>query len=105
VRRVFYPGLPDHPGHELARRQMDGFGTMLALQVEGEATRADGICDSVQLITHATSLGGVETLIENRGAQPGEEHLPEGLVRISVGCEHVEDLWADLEAALDASRA
>jgi cystathionine gamma-synthase len=103
VVRVFYPGLADQPGHELARRQMDGFGTMLAFQVEGGAQRADALCESVEVITHATSLGGVETLIENRAAQPGEEHLPEGLVRLSVGCEHVEDLWQDLEQALDAS--
>lgn len=104
VTRVFYPGLADHPGHELAQRQMDGFGTMLAFQVDGGAKRADAVCDAVGLITNATSLGGVETLIENRAAQPGEEHLPEGLIRVSVGCEHPEDLWDDLEAALDASR-
>ena len=72
----------------------------LAFQVEGGAQQADALCDAVRLITHATSLGGVETLIENRAAQEGEEHLPEGLVRVSVGCEHVEDLWEDLEAAL-----
>jgi cystathionine gamma-synthase len=103
VRRVHYPGLPDDPGHELANRQMDGFGTMLAFQVEGGAARADALCDAVRLITHATSLGGVETLIENRAAQEGEEHLPEGLIRVSVGCEHVDDLWDDLDAALEAS--
>jgi cystathionine gamma-synthase len=57
----------------------------------------------VRLITNATSLGGVETLIENRAAQPGEEHLPDGLLRVSVGCEHPEDLWEDLEAALSAT--
>jgi cystathionine gamma-synthase len=103
ARRVLYPGLPDDPGHELANRQMDGFGTMLAFQVEGGAQQADALCDAVRLITHATSLGGVETLIENRAAQEGEEHLPEGLVRVSVGCEHVEDLWEDLDAALATS--
>jgi cystathionine gamma-synthase len=103
VRRVFYPGLEDHPGHELAGRQMDGFGTMLAIQVDGGAARADAVCGAVELITNATSLGGVETLIENRAAAPGEEHLPEGLIRISVGCEHPEDLWEDLDAALGAS--
>jgi cystathionine gamma-synthase len=102
VRRVHYPGLPDDPGHELANRQMDGFGTMLAFQIEGGAARADALCDAVRLITHATSLGGVETLIENRAAQEGEEHLPEGLIRVSVGCEHPEDLWGDLDAALEA---
>ncbi len=103
VRRVHYPGLPDDPGHELANRQMDGFGTMLAFQVEGGAARADAVCAAVRLLTHATSLGGVETLIENRAAQPGEEHLPEGLLRVSVGCEHPEDLWEDLDAALASS--
>jgi cystathionine gamma-synthase len=104
IEQVFYPGLTAHPGHELAQRQMDGFGTMLAFQVKGGAAGADAVCAAVRLITNATSLGGVETLIENRAAAPGEEHLPEGLIRISVGCEHPEDLWEDLEAALDASR-
>src|SRR5215211_17107 len=103
VERVFYPGLPGQPGHELAQRQMDGFGTMLAFQVTGGAARADAVCGSVGLITNATSLGGVETLIENRAAAPGEEHLPEGVIRMSIGCEHPEDLWEDLEAALAAS--
>ena len=103
VPRVFYPGLAEHPGHELARRQMEGFGTMLAFQVEGGADRADAVCGAVRVITNATSLGGVETLIENRAAQPGEEHLPEGLIRVSVGCEHPEDLWEDLAGALQAN--
>jgi cystathionine gamma-synthase len=103
VRRVHYPGLPDDPGHELANRQMDGFGTMLAFQVDGGSPRADAVCANVQLLTHATSLGGVESLIENRAAQEGEEHLPEGLIRVSVGCEHPDDLWEDLDAALTAT--
>jgi cystathionine gamma-synthase len=103
VRAVHYPGLPDHAGHELARRQMDGFGTMLAFEVEGGSGRADAVCNAVGLIINATSLGGVETLIENRAAAPGEEHLPDGLIRISAGCEHVEDLWEDLEGALGTS--
>jgi cystathionine gamma-synthase len=103
VSRVFYPGLDEHPEHELARRQMDGFGTMLAFRVECGADRANAVCGAVRLITNATSLGGVETLIENRAAQPGEEHLPDGLLRVSVGCEHPEDLWEDLEAALSAT--
>ena len=103
VRAAHYPGLPHDPGHELANRQMDGFGTMLAFQLDGGADRADALCESVDLITHATSLGGVETLIENRAAAPGEEHLPAGLLRVSVGCEHPEDLWEDLDGALSAS--
>jgi cystathionine gamma-synthase len=105
VRAVHYPGLPEDPGHELASRQMDGFGTMLAFQVEGGSERADALCAAVELIINATSLGGVETLIENRAAAPGEEHLPDGLLRLSVGCEHPEDVWADLDAALTASAA
>jgi cystathionine gamma-synthase len=105
VARVYYPGLAGDPGHELANRQMDGFGTMLSFQVEGGAERADAVCGTVRLITNATSLGGVETLIENRAAAPGEEHLPAGLIRVSVGCEHPEDLWEDLDAALSANAA
>jgi cystathionine gamma-synthase len=105
VARVHYPGLAGDPGHELANRQMDGFGTMLSFQVEGGAERADAVCGAVRLITNATSLGGVETLIENRAAAPGEEHLPAGLIRVSVGCEHPEDLWEDLDAALSANAA
>jgi cystathionine gamma-synthase len=104
VERVYYPGLPEDPGHELAQRQMDGFGTMLAFQVPGGAERADAVCEATRLIINATSLGGVETLIENRAAAPGEEHLPAGAIRVSAGCEHPEDVWADLEAALEASR-
>jgi cystathionine gamma-synthase len=103
VTGVHYPGLPDQPGHELAQRQMDGFGTMLAFEVAGGAEGADAVCRAVSLITNATSLGGVETLIENRAAAPGEEHLPAGLVRVSVGCEHPEDLWEDLRSALGAT--
>ena len=103
VAAVHYPGLPDDPGHELAGRQMDGFGTMLAFRVEGGSDQADALCEGVGLITHATSLGGVETLIENRAAAPGEEHLEKGLLRVSVGCEHPEDVWEDLDAALAAS--
>jgi cystathionine gamma-synthase len=103
VRAVHYPGLPDDPGHELAATQMGGFGSMLAFRVDGGSERADALCESVRLITHATSLGGVETLIENRAAAPGEEHLPEGVLRVSVGCEHPEDVWEDLDQALRAS--
>jgi len=105
VERVRYPGLPDHPGHELARRQMQGFGTMVAFEVAGGAAAADAVCASVELIVPATSLGGVETLIERRARWPGEERTPPALLRLSVGLEHVDDLWADLEAALEAAAA
>jgi cystathionine gamma-synthase len=84
---VHYPGLPDDPGHARATRLMDGYGAMLAFRHPA----ADDVCRRVRLITHAKSLGGVESLIERRAP---------GLLRLSVGCEHVEDLWDDLERAL-----
>lgn len=100
VQRVRYPGLSCDPGHEIARRQMRGFGAMLSFEVRGGAAAADELCARTRLITHATSLGGVETTMERRHGQEGEEAVPEGLIRLSVGCEHVEDLWADLDGAL-----
>jgi cystathionine gamma-synthase len=100
VTRVRYPGLPDDPGHARAAGQMRGFGAVLALELS-DATAADTICDSVQLVQSATSLGGVESTIERRAKLPGQEHIPPGLLRLSVGCEHVEDLWDDLVTALD----
>ena len=100
VSRVRYPGQADHPGHDLAARQMDGFGAMLSFEVHGGAPIADAVCGAVRLCVHATSLGGVETLLERRHRWEGEEATPPGLVRVSVGIEDVEDLWSDLEAAL-----
>ncbi|MEX0658265.1 MAG: aminotransferase class I/II-fold pyridoxal phosphate-dependent enzyme [Egibacteraceae bacterium] len=102
VTRVRYPGLPDDPGHARAAAQMRGFGAMLAFEVAGGGPAADGVCANVRLAIHATSLGGVETTLERRNEHPGEEAVPAGLVRVSVGCEHVEDLWADLAQALAA---
>ena len=102
VGRVRYPGLPDDPHHARAVRQMRGFGAVLSFEV-GDADTADAVCASVQVIASATSLGGVESTIERRAKLPGQEHVPAGLVRLSVGCEHVEDLWADLAAALEAA--
>jgi cystathionine gamma-synthase len=103
VFEVRYPGLLEHPGHDLAKRQMAGFGTMLAFEVSGGQSAADTVCSAVQLITAGTSLGGVETLIERRARVEGESHLPAGLLRLSVGIEHVDDLWADLDQALSAA--
>jgi cystathionine gamma-synthase len=100
VSIVRYPGLVDHPGHERASRQMDGFGAMLSFEVHGGAPAADALCGAVRLCVHATSLGGVETLLERRQRWEGEEATPPGLVRVSVGIEDVDDLWSDLEAAL-----
>src|SRR5262245_7189123 len=102
VTRVRYPGLPDDPGHGVASRQMKGFGAMLSFEVKGGAEAAEAVCAAVRVLTHATSLGGVETLIERRHKWRGEESTPPSLLRMSVGCENVEDLWADLEQALDA---
>jgi cystathionine gamma-synthase len=99
VARVRYPGLPGDPHHDLAARQMRGFGAVLSFEVADAAT-ADAICAAVQVITSATSLGGVESTIERRAKLPGQEHVPAALLRLSVGVEHVEDLWADLAAAL-----
>jgi cystathionine gamma-synthase len=71
--------------------------------VAAGAEAAEAVCANVERIANATSLGGVETLIERRGRYPGErEHVPENLIRLSVGCEHVDDLWDDLERALGA---
>ena len=101
VHRVRYPGLADDPGHDRASVQMSGFGAVLSFGLADAAT-ADGVCDAVQVISWATSLGGVESTIERRAKLPGQEHVPPGLLRLSVGCEHVEDLWDDLAAALPA---
>jgi cystathionine gamma-synthase len=99
VTAVHYPGLPGDPGHERASRLMDGFGAMLAFEVDGGAEAAQAVCDRVRVLIHATSLGGVETLIERRARYPAEV-APEALLRVSVGIEHPDDLWADLERAL-----
>jgi cystathionine gamma-synthase len=99
VSAVHYPGLASDPGHERAARLMDGFGAMLAFETAGGVAAADALCDRVRVVVHATSLGGVETLIERRARNPGEV-APEALLRVSVGVEHVEDLWADLDRAL-----
>jgi cystathionine gamma-synthase len=95
-----YPGLPSHPTHEAARRQLKGFGTIISFDVRGGAEAADRICARLRLIQHATSLGAVESTIERRASVPGQGHLPPSLLRLSVGIEAVEDLWADLDRAL-----
>jgi cystathionine gamma-synthase len=99
VTLVRYPGLPGHPGHAQAAAQMSGFGAVIGFEVE-TALAADTVCDSIRVIRSATSLGGVESTIERRAKWPGQDHLPSGFLRLSVGCEHVEDLWDDLASAL-----
>jgi cystathionine gamma-synthase len=97
-----YPGLASHPTHQAARRQLQGFGTIISFDVRGDARAADAVCAALRLIQHATSLGGVESTIERRAGIPGQEHLPATLLRLSVGIEAVEDLWTDLDQALRA---
>ena len=101
VVSVRYPGLPDDPGHDIASQQMDGFGSIVAFDTVGDAATAEAFCDRVRLVTHATSLGGVESLVERRRRWPEERSdISEPLVRLSVGNEDVEDLGADLDQAL-----
>ncbi len=102
VARVLYPGLTRHPGHAVARGQMrDGFGGMLSLRVSGGREAALRTCGACRLFLRATSLGGVESLIEHRASIEGPDSpVPDDLLRVSVGIEHPEDLIADLEQAL-----
>jgi cystathionine gamma-synthase len=100
VQRVRYPGSPSHPTYAVACRNLKGFGTIISFDVEGGAVAADAVCRNVRLIRHATSLGAVESTIERRAKVPGQEHLPPSLLRLSVGVEHADDLWADLQTAL-----
>ncbi len=101
VVRVNYPGLPHHPDHAIAAAQMtDGFGGLLSFELADAAT-ADGLIASLTMIRGATSLGGVESLIERRSRIEPQGRVPAGLLRLSVGIEHVDDLWTDLTGALE----
>jgi cystathionine gamma-synthase len=102
VERVHYPGLERHPGHALAARQMQGgYGAVVSFQVPGGATAALAVAARAQLFTRATSLGGVESLIEHRASMEGPaSRTPPNLIRLSVGLESADDLIADLDHAL-----
>jgi cystathionine gamma-synthase len=106
VSQVFYPGLPDHPGHEVAAKQMRRFGGMVSFRAAGGAQAAIDVCNRARLFTLGESLGGVESLIEHPGrmthasAAGSPLEVPDDLVRLSVGIETVDDLVADLEQAL-----
>lgn len=101
VERVRYPGLPDDPGHGRAAAQMNGFGGMISFEPVGDVAAADRLCRSTRLWVHATSLGGVESSLERRRRWDEESAtVPETLIRLSVGIEDVDDLWADLAQAL-----
>jgi cystathionine gamma-synthase len=102
VSAVHYPGLPSDPGHEVARRQMSAFGGMLSFRTHGGREAAVRAVGRVRLFARATSLGGVESLIEHRASSEGPQSTtPQELIRISVGLEHPDDLVADLRQALD----
>ncbi|MDE0780341.1 MAG: PLP-dependent aspartate aminotransferase family protein [Alphaproteobacteria bacterium] len=105
VREVLYPGLSAHEGHEIAVRQMTGgFGGMLSLRVKGGAATAIETAKALELFVSATSLGGVESLVEHRATAEGPDSpVPDDLLRLSVGVEDAGDLIADLERALAAS--
>jgi cystathionine gamma-synthase len=106
VARVLYPGLPEHPGHEIAVRQMSGFGGMVSCTLRGGEEAALKVCGLVELFTLGESLGGVESLIEHPGRMTHASvagsalQVPDDLIRLSVGIEDVDDLLADLAQAL-----
>ncbi|WP_457651331.1 trans-sulfuration enzyme family protein [Rhodocaloribacter sp.] len=101
VARVHHPSLTEHPGHAVARRQMDDDGAMLSIEVRGGREEALGVAARVKVFTRATSLGGVESLIEHRASiEAPPSRTPESLLRLSIGLEHPDDLLADLSQAL-----
>ncbi|MBM4440500.1 MAG: PLP-dependent transferase [Candidatus Rokubacteria bacterium] len=101
VETVHYPGLPTHPGHAIAARQMRSFSGMLSFQVRGGAAEAMGVAAKLRLFTRATSFGGTESLVEHRASvEPPTTKTPQNLLRVSVGLEHPDDLIADLSEAL-----
>jgi cystathionine gamma-synthase len=101
VERVHYPGLSGHPSHDVAARQMSAFGGMLSLEVKGGREAAMAVAAKTKLFIRATSLGGVESLIEHRASIEGPgTQSPEGLLRVSIGLEHPDDLIEDLQQAL-----
>jgi cystathionine gamma-synthase len=106
LKAVLYPGLPSHPGHQVAARQMHGgFGGMLSIRLAGGAGQAMAVLPAVRVFKRATSLGGVESLIEHRRSMEGPSSpVPGDLLRLSVGIEAAGDLIADLETALDAAQ-
>lgn len=109
IKRVLYPGLPDFPGHKLAKQQMDGFGGVLTIEIKGEREQAVKVADNLQVFLLATSLGGVESLVSqpcatsHHGISQEERErrgISDSMLRLSVGLEDAEDLIADLQQAL-----
>ncbi len=102
VERVNYPGLPSHPGHEIAARQMSDFGGMMSVEIRGGKSAALAVAGRLKLFTNATSLGGCESLIEHRASIEGDNPTsPPNLLRVSVGLEHIDDLIEDFRQALE----
>ena len=113
VRRVHYPGLPRHPQHALCRRQMSSGGGMISVELEGSLDHARRFLGALRIFTLAESLGGVESLVEipalmTHASIPRERRetlgITDSLIRLSIGLEHVDDLWGDLEGGFDAAR-
>jgi len=105
VAKVRYPGLPTDVYHQMAKSFMKGFGAMISFDVNGTVDQVDLMCNSSRLITNATSLGGVESIWERRRRWATESaSVPENLIRLSVGIENVDDLWADIEHAFTAAK-
>ncbi|HBQ61870.1 MAG TPA: cystathionine gamma-synthase [Balneolaceae bacterium] len=101
VKDVYYPGLESHPGHEIAKAQMDDFGGMISFLIDGGYEEAIAIVGKSELIKAATSLGGIESIWEHRKSSEGDESpTPDNLIRLSVGLEHPDDIITDLELAL-----
>ena len=101
VTAVHYPGLPDHPGHAIASAQMQDYGAMCSFEVDGGRDAAMAVAARAETFRRATSLGGTESLIEHRASiEPEASPTPEGLLRLSIGLEHVDDLLTDLGRAL-----
>jgi len=111
VRRVFYPGLPDHPGYELAKSQMSGFGGMITIELDGDSETTTRFCSSLRVFSLAESLGGVESLCSHPATMthasipvPVREArgITDTMVRLSIGIEDVNDLTEDIQRALSA---
>jgi len=101
IAEVFYPGLKTHPGHEIAKKQMKGFGGMISFLIDGGQAEAIAVVGRSRLIKRATSLGGVESTWEHRQSSEGEGSVtPMNMIRISIGLEHPDDIIEDLDMAL-----
>jgi cystathionine gamma-lyase len=103
VTAVYYPGLPTHPGHDVAARQMRAFGTIVSFDVGGQA-RADAFLRALTIVRQATSFGGVHSMAERRARWAGDA-IGAGFIRFSVGCEAIEDIVSDVLQALDHAAA